>query len=180
MSPHRLAGIALVACVLNIALPGILTAQTSRAATSGQSAPLMIGGKTFRTGMPQQEALALIAECCQTQGSPDSMFLLQKTGDFHILGTISFKNGRVSHLTVDVKQVQAKDASEFVLALYRTILDGQTAASGAGVTVSAYPQDVASAAERYVLLSYPNGRKIRLTQFSVEDGTSAVKIEEER
>jgi hypothetical protein len=176
MPLYRLACIVLGACVLNIASTAISAAQS----TSSQSSPLTIGGKTFRLGMSQKEALALIAECCQTQGSPDSMFLIQKTGDPKILGTVSFKNGRVSHLTADVKQIQSKDVSEFVLTLYRTILDGQTAASGAGVTVSAYPQDIPNATERYVLLSYPNGRKIRLTQFSVDDGTAAVKIEEER
>jgi len=140
----------------------------------------MIGGQNFRIGMSRQEAMALIAECCSTLGdSETSMSLIQKTGDSSMLGSISFKGGRVSRLTSDVKQIRGKDTSDFVLALYRTILNGQTTATGT-VNISAFPDELSNGINRYILLTYPNGRILRITQFAVDNGQVGAEIEEER
>src|SRR5262245_56444879 len=114
---QRLAPAVLIACFLNAASVRSPEAQTPPSA----SAPLLIGGKPFRLGMSQQEAMASIAECCNTSGSGDSIFIVDKL--VGTLGTIAFKNGRVSRLSMDVKQFQSKDVSEFALAFYRTLLD---------------------------------------------------------
>jgi hypothetical protein len=140
----------------------------------------MIGGKSFRIGMPRQEAMALIRECCTTQGSEDGMFLIQKTGDFfNIVGTIFFKDGQVSKLVRSEKYTGNKDASDFVLALYRSILNGQTT-SHAVITISAFPEELSNGTMRNILLTYPDGRKLRVTQHAVDNGQVGVELEEER
>ena len=47
-----------------------LSAQAPRPQDSAQPLPLFIGGKAFKIGMPRHEAMALIKECCRTQGPP--------------------------------------------------------------------------------------------------------------
>jgi hypothetical protein len=123
------------------------------------SVPLNIGGSMFRAGMPRQEAMPLIAECCSTSAvNPDSMFLVGKNGG-SILGSIFFRNGRVSALSRNEKQFRDKDTSDFMVALYRSVLDHNTAVQSVNVTLSAYSEEITNAAQRHLLLTFANGRK---------------------
>jgi hypothetical protein len=144
------------------------------------SLPLMIGGASFRIGMPRQEAMALIAECCKTSAQqPDSMFLVDKNSN-SIIGGIFFRDGRVSSLERHDKQSQDKAASDFVLAMYRSVLERNTVVTLAGVTVMAFSEELGNASQRHLLLTFPNGRKLRITQANLDDGGVVANLHEER
>lgn len=175
--PRRLGAAFVLASLLCGALG--LAARTSQAPAI-QSPPLMIGGANFRIGMSRQEAMALSAECCRTSLEGETgMVLHQKTGDLTIIGTVFFANGRVSGLVADVKQTLGRDASDFALALYRSILNGRTTVQGA-VTIQAFPDELSNGTNRHILLIFPDGRKLRVKQFTVDNGLVGAEITEER
>jgi hypothetical protein len=153
--------------------------QTARS-PSQVSLPLGIGGASFRVGMSRSEAMALIRDCCRTSAvSDDGMFLNDKSTN-EIIGSISFNDGRVSRLSRHEKQSQNREASDFVLALYRSVLERNTAVQSANLTLSAFPEELANATKRHLLLKFSNGRKLRVSQTSIDDGSVVVDLEEER
>ena len=158
---------------------GGLSAQAPRSQDTTQPPPLFIGGKPFRIGMPRQEAMALIKECCRTQGPSDAMFLQAKTGDFSIIGSIHFRDDRVSELVSSLKASGGKETSDLALALYRAILNGRESASE-NVSLNAFSRESTNGTSRNIVLTYSNGRVLRLAQIAVDDGTLGVNLDEER
>ena len=172
--PSRRLGAAFVlGCLL--ASPVVINTQTSIATAN---LPLQIGGKSFAVGMARAEALALVSQCCRSLGDPESaVFLMQKTGDVRLIGKMFFENGKVSRLVADVRQTGNKDTSDFVLALYRAVVAGQKSARGQ-VTITAFTDEDTNGTN--ILLTFPDGRRLRITQFAEESGQIGAQIEEER
>ena len=172
--PSRRLGAAIVlGCLL--ASHVVINTQTSIATAN---LPLQIGGKSFSVGMTRAEALTLVTQCCRSLGDPESaLFLMQKTGDVKLIGKMFFENGKVSRLVADVRHSGNKDTSDFILALYRSVVAGQKSTRGQ-VTISAFTDEDSNGTN--ILLTFPDGRRIRLTQFAEESGQVGAQIEDER
>jgi hypothetical protein len=154
-------------------------------ATSGQapSPPLVIEGKAFRIGMPRTEAMALLAECCivDLDRAGESAFIRSKSSPpgRSIVGAIFFRDGRVTGLRRDVVQSQNREAAEFFLALYRSLLNGQNKMSGS-VTITANPVDGANFTGRELVFRFPDGRYVTVQHSFGDDGIVVVDLSEER
>src|ERR1051325_9940258 len=133
--------------------------RTSPKTAGAIAVPLQIGGQVFRIGMSRQEALASVAECCGTSlVSNDSMVLHDRSSNT-IIGSIFFKEGRVSSLVRNERQSQTKDVSDFIVSLYRGLLDGKTLLRSTPVTVTAFPDEASNATTRHIVLTFPDGRR---------------------
>jgi len=144
------------------------------------SLPLNIGGASFRVGMPRQEAMALIAECCSALGGDsDGIVLVGKNGG-GILGSIFFRDGRVSALSREEKQVHGKETSDFMVALYRSVLERNTLVQSANVRLSAFSEEMTNSTNRHLLLTFANGRTLRVKQMTLDNGDVVVDLVEER
>ena len=86
----------------------------------------------------------------------------------------------MSYLSRLEKASQHKESSEFVLAFYRTVLERNTMVQSVNVALSAYSDEISNATHRYIVVSFPNGRTLRVTQASVDNGDVYVQLEEER
>jgi len=146
---------------------------------SSAALPLNIGGASLRIGMPRLEAMELIGRCCTSSPLSDSMFIMDKNSN-DIIGDIFFKDGRVRSLRRHDKHSQHKEASDFMLAVYRSVLERNTSVQSLNVTLSAFSEEMANATKRHLLLTFPNGRKLRISQTSVDTGELVVDLEEER
>ena len=102
------------------------------------------------------------------------MFLMQKTGDFSIIGSIFFEDDRVSELVSSLKATGSKDTSDFVLALYRSVLSGRDRATET-VTITASSKEMGNGTSRYVILTYPNGRVLRISQAAVHGAAGVAR-----
>jgi hypothetical protein len=165
--------------VVSGSAPAPVSAQVQSAAAT--SLPLMIEGKAFRIGMSRQEALTLLSECCYVPpeaASNDSMFIINKTGKA-IVGGIFFRGGRVVGLRRHERQSQDKAVGEFILAFYRSVLNGQPTAR-AVVTVTAMPLEGGNFSGRTLTFTFSDGRILVLKHGLADDGTVAVDLEEER
>jgi hypothetical protein len=163
----------------SVPAPRQQTALPRSAANTG-TAPLNIGGATFRIGMSRQEAMSLVAECCGTSAvSSDGMFLLNKASN-EIIGAIFFKDGRVSGLRRDEKQSQNKEVADFILSLYRSVLDRNSLIQPSVVTLSAFSEELSNATSRHLTLTFPDGRRLHLTQSTLDNGEVVVDLQEER
>lgn len=123
--------------------------------------------------------MALVEKCCRSKpGGGDSVWLLEKLVDVGFIGWIEFKDGRVSSLNADVKG-GGKDAADFVTAFYRCLLDGQPTARGA-VNFYAYSMEATGGSARFIQLTFPNGRILRISVNAADNGQSGTSLEEFR
>ena len=145
-----------------------------------QSPPLYIEGKAFQVGMSRTEATTLLNECClfQFDSTKESGFI-QSKADKSIVGSIFFRDGRVSSLRRNVKQSQDKVAAEFVLAVYRSLLDGKTEMRGL-VNISARPVDGANFTGRELVFTFGDGRIVTIEHSILDSGELVVQLHEER
>ena len=164
------------AVVVGLLLLGFVAKAWSQAA----SPPLYIEGKAFRVGMARMEAMTLLAECCllQLDASKESGFIQSKS-DKSIVGSIFFRDGRVSGLRRDVKRSQDKAAAEFILSVYRSLLDGKTEMR-ALVNVSARPVDGANFTGRDLTFAFSDGRFVTVRHAILDNGDLVVELNEER
>jgi len=107
------------------------------------------------------------------------MFIMDKNSN-DMVGDIFFEDGRVSSLRRHDKHSQHKEASDFMLSVYRSVLERNTSVQSLNVTLSSFSEEMASATKRHLLLTFPNGRKLRISQTSVDTGELVVDLEEER
>jgi hypothetical protein len=130
--------------------------------------------------MPRQEAMALIAECCSTVAAhEDGMSVIEKNGG-NVLGDICFRDGRVSALSRHDKQARSKETSDFVVALYRSVLERNTVVQSVSVTLSAFSGEMTNAVQRHLLVTFSNGRKLRVSQATLDNGEVVADLTDER
>jgi hypothetical protein len=131
--------------------------------------------------MSRQEALAAVGECCRSVVccGGDGVFVYSKTGDYSMLGSIQFKDGRVSDLHADVAASGDKETSDFVRALYRVMLNGQTTTNTA-VSIKVFAQESPNSTLRNIYLYFPDGRILWVYQSSGDDGSVVARIDELR
>jgi hypothetical protein len=140
---------------------------------------LVFGGNRFYVGMSQHEALTALADCCtlsppleagveKREAPPGQIlghFIVAKDGSpFHILGSISFRYGKVFRLTrplADDVDTSSDDVVGFVRALKRS-LPTEATDSEVIVHVSVRHERMSNAESDVVFLTYPNGRGIEL------------------
>jgi len=179
-TPVRLLIAFLAGWVGGLATLAVVSAQAPHPPEPANSLPLVIGGRAFRIGMPRQEAMALITDCCRTSGSnPDAFFLMPKTGNFDIIGSIAFRADRVSELSASLKSTSERDSSDLVLTLFRAILNGRDLAAET-VSLRAFAREAINGTSRNIVITYPNGRVLVLSQLAGDKGTIGVNLEEER
>lgn len=159
--------------LLSLAFVGQLNGQT-------RSPPLYIEGKSFHVGMSRTEATALLNECClfQPDSTKESGFI-QSKADKSIVGAIFFRDGRVSGLRRNVKQSQEKVAAEFVLAVYRSLLDGKTEMQGP-VNISARPVNGTNFTGRELVFTFGDGRLVTVQHSILDNGEMLVQLNEGR
>lgn len=166
-------GALVIVSLLSLAFAGQLEGQV-------QNPPLYIEGKAFRVGMSRAEATALLNECClfQLDSAKESGFI-QSKADKSIVGAIFFRDGRVTGLRRNVKQSQDKVAVEFVLAVYRSLLDGKTEMQSP-VNISARPVDGTNFTGRELVFTFGDGRMVTVQHSILDNGEMVVQLNEDR
>ncbi len=137
------------------------------------------GGNRFYIGMSQHEAATALSGCCklspplesevEKRPAPEGIvlghFILAKNDDpFHMLGSISFRNGKVIRMTKpldDDIDTYNEDLVSFARALKRS-LPSEATDSEITLHVSVRHERVSNAESDVVSLLCPNGRTIQL------------------
>jgi len=137
------------------------------------------GGNRFYIGMSQPEALAALTNCCklsptiesgvEKRPAPEGMILghlIVANGDdpFHILGSISFRNGKVVRMTKPLDNdidTYNDELVAFARALKRS-LPSEAIDSEVTIRLSVQHERVSNAESDTVSLLWPNGRSIQL------------------
>ncbi len=144
-----------------------------------QKPPVFVfGGNRLYIGMSKQDALAALSNCCTLSPPAESgkddltpeglilgHFIISKDGSpFHMLGTISFHNGRVLRMTrplVDEIDTWNDDVVSFARALKRA-LPSEASDSEIVIRVSVRHERMSNAESDIVYFWFPNNRGIEL------------------
>lgn len=123
---------------------------------------ISLGRVGLQLDMAKQEALKKLSMCCKTISLGGAAVIVTDKADINRgLGTVYFADSKVSGIAADAGWSPEAASYETALALYR-LVEERTHDSPARMTVYAYSRDMSSATNKYVVMQFADGRRIRI------------------